>query len=761
MKIRSLEAIKNDVIELREKKITQLDVEPSKPAEKENLSGDLGVIYRAILKHKIYIFAFSAMCLLVVFSILLVMTPIYQSSIKLLIETQNAKVVNVEEIYGVGQSKEYFNTQVEVIKSRDVMLKAIKLLKLWNVPEFDPRPKESVSFNSILDIFGVDNTKSTENLNDEDVLAEFIIDKFESRMKVQPIRLSQLVVISFESEDKMLSKKAANAIANAYIEVDRESKLSMTNEANTWLNSRLKGLGDKLIQAENSLQNYREKMGVIDINGSVQSISAQQISDISQRLINERVKKAELESAVNQIKNISNGDYTSVPAVMRSEAVSLSRAHESEVESKISEIKARYGKDHPKIIAAEAELQSAKTDTRAQMESVVNSLEHEYEILSATVNSLERSLNVAKASLQSVNRGGTQLGILERQVASNKQIYETFLNRAKQTGSTNDLQADVARVVDKGALGDKVKPKKLLSLLATLFISILIGSIAAIWREKLDNTIKGADDAENKLGVPVLTSLPMQDDKVDSEIAKLVVSEPDSLFAEGIRTATTGILLANLENEHKVIMVTSSVAGEGKTSFSLNISLSLASSRNVLLIDCDMRRPKVADSANLKSIRVGLANVLIGKADLKSVLVSVPDTNLTILPVGVIPSAPLDLINSARFKKLLDQLRKQYDMIVIDSPPVGLVSDAMALMPLVDAAIYVVKCMDTPVPIIQKGIKQILSQKADFIGVVLNQLDFKASQLYYGEYTPYSKYGYKGYGYTSEKPKDDESAIAA
>jgi capsular exopolysaccharide synthesis family protein len=162
-----------------------------------------------------------------------------------------------------------------------------------------------------------------------------------------------------------------------------------------------------------------------------------------------------------------------------------------------------------------------------------------------------------------------------------------------------------------------------------------------------------------------------------------------------------------------------------------------------------MRQPNIAKSAGIQTSKLGLASVLIGQVNISSVIINVPDTKLSILPVGFVPTSPIDLIRSSQFKLAMDKFREHYDLIIIDSPPIGLVSDAMAYLPLVDAAVYVVKCMDTQIPLITKGIKQILSHGTNLIGVVLNQLDFKLAQKYYGEYSPYSKYGYKGYGYGS------------
>jgi capsular exopolysaccharide synthesis family protein len=234
------------------------------------------------------------------------------------------------------------------------------------------------------------------------------------------------------------------------------------------------------------------------------------------------------------------------------------------------------------------------------------------------------------------------------------------------------------------------------------------------------------------------------------EISQLVTTKPDSLFAESFRTASTGVSLSNLDGDKKVILVTSSVAGEGKTSVSTNLALALAGSRRVLLIDADLRRPKVAESFSLKGHISGLSTLLLGQGTAMQCVHQIPNTKLFIMPVGSVPPNPLDLISSKRFKDMLNSLSAYFDFIIIDSPPIELVSDALALSSMVDSVIYVVKAMDTPAPLVIKALTRLERNNCHLLGVVLNQLDFKASHKYYGEYSPYSKYGYTGYGYDAE-----------
>jgi capsular exopolysaccharide synthesis family protein len=699
--------------------------------------------------------------LVVVFSILQIITPIYRSNVTLLIESEKSNVVKVDEVYGVSSSREYFNTQAEIIKSRGVALKTILSLKLWDAPEFKKVDKKS-TLSSLLSLFGLSPSQigftEEQKLKPTEIdLADSIVGKFSGALKVESIKNSKLIIISFESEDPVLAQKVANAIASIYINNDRDSKLKMTQDVNSWLQSKLEGLRDKLLASESALQTYREKQGIVDVNGSVQTLAAQQIGDVTQRLVEAHVKRAELQSAYDQIVKIKDGDYSSVPAVIKSPVVSEARSKEAIASSKLSELSQRYGNEHTKMIAAEAEYKSAQENTKIQMSIVTNGLTREFEVARSTERALEDVLAGAKGSLQTVNRSGTQLGVFERDVSTNKQLYEMFLARAKETTSTGSFQSSVARIIDDATVGKKVKPNKPLILLIVLLLSISIGVAAAVYMESLDNTIKGAEDAETRLGYPVLASIPLIEEKERKNVSQLISTQPDSLFAESFRTASTGVSLSNLDGDKKVILITSSVAGEGKTSVSSNLSLALAGSKRVLLIDADMRRPKVAESFGLKGHQFGLSNLMIGQGNAKQCIHQIPNTKLSVMPVGLIPPNPLDLISSNRFKEMIDSLSAQFDFIVIDSPPIELVSDALALSSMVDSVIYVIKAMDTPAPLVIKALTRLERNNCHVLGFILNQLDFKASHKYYGEYSPYSKYGYTGYGYDAEKSDEKQA----
>ncbi len=230
---------------------------------------------------------------------------------------------------------------------------------------------------------------------------------------------------------------------------------------------------------------------------------------------------------------------------------------------------------------------------------------------------------------------------------------------------------------------------------------------------------------------------------------RLINAKPDSMFAESIRTARTGVLLSNIDKPKKAILVTSSVPGEGKTVFAANIALAHSATKKTLLIDADMRRPQVSRNLGLAAGAKGLSNLASGTAALEDCVHRVEGTQLDVIPAGDIPPNPTELLLSQRFRDVLAELSQTYEIVLIDSPPVELVSDALVIAPLVTGTIYVVKAMETPYPLARKGLVRLQRVGASILGVTLNHVDFKKAQKYYGQYSAYGKYGYGDYGYKS------------
>ena len=724
--------------------------------ERAEESFDLLEYWRTITKRKWSILGLALAVTLLAALVVFAIRPTYRSTVMLLIEAQKNKVVGIEEVYsGMSANREYFQTQAEILKSRELAAKVVQKLKLATHPEFDPRQEEAPLWKRWLgmagaaaDGLGIVVSEEDNATTGEDAITKGVVGRFQGQLTVEPVRLSQLVRVSFESYDPKLAANIANTVAEAFIESDLEARYQMTQKASNWLSDRLGGLRQKVEAAERALQQYREKERIVDVKGVAQSGASRQLEQLTTALVEARNRRNEAENKYNQIRGIRGSAapvYESVPAVVNNQLVSQMKVLEADAEKKLSEFSNRYGKEHPRLMQAEAELRTARENTRRAIENVVASITRDYEVARANEASIERSLGQSKGEIQDINRKEFQLGVLEREVVANKQLFDMFLGRFKETSAAGDLQSTVARVVDP-AIPSAVpyKPNKRQAVLIALVVGLFIGVMLALLLERLDSTVKTSHDVESKLGLPVLASLPIiTERKIKYE--RIFEQNPQAVFSEGIRTARTGILLSSIDEPHHTLVITSSIPGEGKTTFATNLALAFAQTKRVVLVDGDMRRPSIGKLFGREPNSPGLSSLVAASTPASECIFKVDGSDLHMVPSGPIPPNPLELMLSKRFEEALHKLREMFEMVIIDSPPVQLVSDSMVIARHCTGVVFVVKADDTPYQVARNAVKRLRQTQANIIGVALNQLDFQRADRYYGEYTGYSKYGYKRY----------------
>lgn len=702
--------------------------------------------WRGIMRRKWSVIGLALAITLLAGVIVHSIKPVYRATATILIETGKSKVVSVEEVYsGVSANREFFQTQAEIMRSRELVTKVVAKLKLATHPEFDPRQREPSLWQKWTAPLGLETARP--DISDE-AAEKSAIGQFIGRLSAEPMKTSSLVRVNFEAHDRELAARAANAVADAFIENDLEARFQLTQKASDWLNSRVAGLRQKLADSEKTLQEYRERERIIDSKGLAQSGTSKVLEDLFQKLGETRQRRSESEVAYNQVRALrgtAGANFESIPAVLRSPLFLDAKKVEGDAEKRLSELAQRYGKEHPRMVQAESELKSSRENTRRQIDTIVAGLSKEYEVARANEAAIERTLGEARGQVQNVNRKEYQLGALEREVAANRQLYDMFIGRFKETTVTNDLQSAIGRVIDRAQPpGGPIRPNTDQVIRTAFLLSLLFAMAVALLLDRLDNTIKTTGDVESRLGIGVLSAIPIVAGGKDAA-KKAYLNDANSVFAESIRTARTGVLLSSIDQTHKVLVVTSSVPGEGKTTFAMNLAFAHAQTKKVLLIDADMRRPSVAKTLGFEKGTSGLSEYITGAAAASQVIVPIEDTEAMLLPAGHIPPNPLELLLSPKFEHAINRLKELFDIIVIDSPPVQLVSDALIISQHATGVVYVIKADDTPAPLARQGLVKLRRSNAPLLGVVLNQIDFKRADSYYGEYSGYAKYGYKRY----------------
>jgi polysaccharide biosynthesis transport protein len=729
-------------------------------ADDESETLDVVRYWRAISRNKLRILA-----LVVAVGILAAMfasglPPVYRATATILVEASKQKIVSIEEVYNSIATQQFYQTQVEILGSRDLAAKLVRRLKLVEHPALVPATKPPAFYEKWLPKGFLGKTGEAAALP-PDVAERQVIRAVQGGISTQLVRGSLLIRVNYDSLDPELAAAVPNALADIYIESDLESRMQMTRKASAFLTGQTATLKKKVAESEQALQSFREREKIIDSKMSSQAGVASQVEALTSSLLDARRRRNELEYAYQQVSALAQGksqeSLESIPAIQKNPLVLKLREAETEAERRYADASKRYGAEHPRMVAAESELKSARDNARRGLAGAVQTVTREFETARANEAAIERTLNSAKGEVQSLNRKEFQLAALEREVATSRQFYDMFMQRYKETNLSGEMHSPIARVVDPAIVpAGPSGPNKRLIVGVALLAALFAGASLALLLERLDNTIKTSHEVETRLGVPTLGVLNITRVKKGLQLERVFLEDPQTSFSEAIRTIRSGVMLSSIDSPKKIVLVTSSIPEEGKTTVAANLAFALGQVKKTLLIDADMRRPKIGRVlGGANSNLLGLSQLVTGEATLERCIYPVAQgMQLHVLPAGRIPPNPLELLASHRFTDAMERLAANFDVIVIDSPPVQLVSDALVLSNIATDVIYVVKADDTPYPLARMGIRRLRRVNAPILGVVLNQLDVLRADRYYGEYSGYGKryYGKKySYGYTPKK----------
>lgn len=680
--------------------------------------------------------------------------PVYRASTTIMIVAQEPKTVSIEEVYGQPSGlREYFLTQFQIIKNRDIAEMVADELDLWNNPLFAPRRTDAGKDGFSLDIrrwiegfsattFG----KHTSAVDEGERQKAAVINRFMKQLSVEPVEFTQLVVASFESTDRRLAAEIVNTLARVYIQSQLDAKMQSTREAGNWLTGRLQDLKEKLDASQQELQSYRDKEDILDMSGG-QTVDAQELNELTTRLGEARRARIGAENVYRELggaASYSVGQLMNMPAVLQHPLVQNLAQTLTTAQQEVANLARRYGPEHPKMMAATTREESAEAELKQQVLQVAAGIENEYRVVLRNEQNLAQQLAQVKDEVASSNRKQFRLRELEQQVDADQRLYEMFFNRAKETSESMGFQSAHARVVERATPPiTPIRPNKLNIVMIAFLLSGIVGIALAILRDMLDNTLKSPDDVVERLGSPLLGVLP------NIKIAKGhcgpylgYLEATKSPFAEAVRSVRTGLMLSGLEKPHKVTVVTSTNPGEGKSTVAINLAAALAQMESVLLIDADLRRPSVAAAFKFPNGTPGLSNVLALSERIQD-CVRKTAAGFDVLPAGILPPNPQEMLSTVQFRTLIKQLAEQYDRIIIDSAPINAVSDSLILATLADSLVYVAKADETPLKLVLKNINLIKHSNLPLTGVVLNRLDTKKQ----GAYGKGAYYGtYEGYG---------------
>lgn len=717
---------------------------------------DIGRYIALVRRYILRIVGFGLVVAVIAGLVSLSLSAKYQATATLLIEEEGAQVIQIQEVYGIpDNSRNYLSTQFEILKSRELARRTAVDLNLISSSEFNPfHPANTEKFSLRKAISQQLGFYEELELSDDYIL-EKTVERFWGAISVFPVPGTQLVKITVTSENADLARRAANRIAEGYIESQLEAKVGLTQQAAGWLTERLADLKEKLELSEKKLQAYRDEHNLVDVSG-VGTVISREIDNTSSLLGQARSKRVELESTYRQLKGLPSYTFDSlstIPTILNNHVVGTLKSQETQAELAVSELAKRYGPLHPKMIAAQSDLDAVRASMLTQMNRVAISIESDYLAAKSREKTLEETLSTAKDSARDINRVEFTLKEIEREVDTNRALYTTFYERMSETSATGDMQTANARIIDPAVLPQIPSwPNRKMIIMMAFGASLAFGLAIVVLRDFLDSTIKNAEEVDRKLKAPMLGLLPLvnlglkDEDAAEKAAATAFTDEAQTGFAESVRTLRTSITLTGLENPAQVILVTSSVPGEGKTTTACNIAEAFGQMEKVLLIDADMRRPTMAKKLGLEPGKPGLSNAVAYPDTIQDSIQTVEGLNIDVMSAGPIPPNPLELLASKKFREILESLRGQYQRIIIDSAPVHAVSDALYLSTVTDGVVYIVKADDTRDKLAAGGIERLRGSNARILGVVLNQVDVEREAKYGGSYAGY----YDNYGYSTQ-----------
>ncbi len=684
-------------------------------------------------------------------------TPIYQASAKIQADPIQPNATGSDAYIMNSMVFLFYETQYEIIKSRKIAETVVDKLDLV------ARYKQEQAAAKLLgdDSSFVSDVKkqvkswfaSDEELAEQPVpltdeqLRVMLAYGIQGMLSVEGGTQSQIINISYESDEPAKAAEVINAVADAYIEFGLEARLSTLKDTAKWLGEQLDDLKITLQTSEDKLAAVRTSSGLMDSEQQAR-IANSQLSNLNTELVRAQTKLSEAQEMYSQVQKLdrSKGDYLSLGPVLQNPTIRDLVREESNQNRQVEELAERYGEKHPKMIAARSDLIGAQNNLNREVDKIVENIAKEYRLATVQLENVKELTAKTKAELQSYQGSSFEITRLEREVENNRRVYESFLGRLMEADVSGDYDASNVRIIDRATVpSSPIKPRVILIIAGTLVFGLFTGIVLAFLREALGNVFRTPDQIEEQLHLPSLGVTPLvKKGKKAVSPEKQYIDDQRSTFAEAINTIRTGLLFSNIDNPPQTVLITSTVGSEGKTTLAINLAVAFSQLDKTLLIELDLRKPAIAKDLGLTNTS-GLSDALAGGVNVKikgDELTQVEGApNLRVLTCGSIPPNPMELLSSKRFADLLESLKGQFAHIVIDSPPTLPVSDACVLSKLADTTVVAVKAENTKINMAKETVTRLRKVNANLAGVVLTQAS-PQKMSYYGEH--YYQEGYYG-----------------
>ncbi|MGF1455386.1 MAG: GumC family protein [Alphaproteobacteria bacterium] len=717
------------------------------PKTQETLN--LQSLFRVIRRRIVFITVVTVLGTALAAALALGMEHQYRTNARILIAKPETEIMATDQNNGdfLITDQNFIDTQVQVIASDVVLRNVIRDLDLLRHPEFNPDgpPSGFLQYMMSLDWIGdlralAQGPDDGAGLDGADVLERKVLETLRKRIDVTRADLTYIIDVTAISKSPKLAQQLANAVASQYLETQLTNKFEATDRATDLLDKRLQELRADLVSKERAIEEYRAENDLGAVGES--SLDEQLLSDLNRQLAQTRADIAEKEARLRLVQNLvrSRANAESIGEVLDSAVIIGLRTQQAAIIRRRAELSSRYKPTHPDMVQVTRELEDLEAQIRREVDLIVKSLENEVDVSRERERSLAETLdeytNKYQAEKSSKATSISRLKDLERDAEATRSIYQTFLARSKEVTELKESDQVDARILSEASVPiEPFKPKRTVIVLAGAVLAGIFAFAGALAMEALAPGIRTPEDMENILGLPHLASVPQISGGDSQRPFRYMLQHPLSGFSEAYRTLLATVTLADRERTRHVVLFTSALPAEGKTTNAMCFALASAKSgKRTVLIEADLRMPKVGWQLDLP-FEHSLTEVLNGEVSLGAAMLREPETGLAVLAMRRAAPDPGSLLGSNAFQELLSTLKEHFDVIILDTAPILPVGDTLQLAPLADHVVFVVRARKTARGDVAMALKELRAVQSNILGGVVTFADTSNRRAYgYGNY---------------------------
>jgi len=689
--------------------------------------------------------------------------PLFRTSARVLIQDERTTMVgnlNANDPAFWQDSEQYYNTQYSILRSRGLAKRVVRRLKLQEHPLFNGRgpqrrgpltlireARETLG-SSVRGLFARKAAPTEAPAPDESAIESALISQFLAGVDIVPEKQTRLVEIYYISPDPAFAAVAASTLAEEYTQQNLDLRLETINKNLTWLSEEVVKQEKKVTEAETEMSRYREKQNALSLEER-QNIVVARLNTLNETATQARTSRLQKEAIYNQVKGIDpkSDAADTFPVIATNQGVIEAKTRLADLNAEKARLSGRYLPGHPDLIKVEGQIESARSALIAQRTRVIESARNEFEAASHEERSFAGQLEAQKGAAMELDRKSGGYLVLQRQAETNRAVYQSLLQQQKELRVISNSRSNNVQVMDRAEVpGAPFSPNARRDWFTAMVAGLLVALGLAFGLEYLDDTIKTPDDVASRLRLPLLGLVP----SVGGKRVPLLTEPVPHDFGEAFRSLRTSLVFTSGAEGPRVIAVTSSQPLEGKTTTACNLGLVLAlGGSRVLLVDADLRRPGLHTVVGAQN-DIGLSHLLVGQARVREAVQKTNEPNLFVISAGRIPPNPSELLSSERMHALLANLRSgPFDWVIIDTPPVLAVTDAVIVARAVSGVVFVIGSEMTRRVHAERAIETLVAGRPKSMGAVLNRVDFDRNKYYYSRYYGYHYQNY--YGTSSKK----------